>query len=92
MYSVPCVMDNCFSPLTTRLRLGSTSSTVTLIVPVKLLAEAASPFPAKSLAVEAPMSTFLVMGTPNTIGGTSTFSCRSCWRCCWISCLRWFFR
>ena len=39
----------CFSPVTTRCPLGSTSTTVAVIDPVNVLALSVSPFPAKTL-------------------------------------------
>ena len=48
--SAPWLMPICFSPLTNRFPLGSTSITVTLMVPVKALLLALSPLPLKLLA------------------------------------------
>jgi hypothetical protein len=49
MYSCPWPIATCFSPETSRLPLGSTSITVTVIVPVNTLLAAASPLPLATL-------------------------------------------
>ena len=46
-------MPTCFSPLTTRLPLGSTSTTVTVMVPANWFSLPAAPLPSKLLLVEA---------------------------------------
>ena len=53
MNSLPWLMAICFSPDTSRLPLGSTSMTVVVMVPVKVLLAAASPLPPNLLASEA---------------------------------------
>jgi hypothetical protein len=63
-------MPICFSPATSRLPLGSTSITVTVIVPVNWLLDAVSPLPSKVLLVlalpEKPLK--LEPSTPLTAG------------------------
>jgi len=51
----------CFSPLTTRWPLGSTSMTVVVMVPVKVLAASTSPLPEKVLSVLAPRLSLLAV-------------------------------
>src|ERR1700730_19315553 len=51
--SMPLSSETCFSPLTTRLPFSSTSTTVTPMVPVKLLLELTAPASAYLSALEA---------------------------------------
>src|SRR5450755_1285939 len=62
--SEPVLMPICFSPLTTRLPLGRTSMTVTVILPVKTLLAPESPAPLKLSSESALIAPPLTMLLP----------------------------
>jgi hypothetical protein len=70
MNSAPWLMAICFSPDTTRLLLGSTSITVTVMVPLKVLAALAPP-PAFSELAPLMSAFWLVPNSPPSARGTA---------------------
>src|SRR5450830_650422 len=66
-YSTPLSSATCFSPLTKRLPFGSTSITVTPMVPVKLLLDEIAPF-SSYLLVLPPLPDNSLIEVPNRVG------------------------
>ncbi len=77
MNSSPWLMASCFSPDTSRLPLGNTSITVTVMVPVKSLLAAASPLPEKSVdeSTDRLKPWKLLPGRPLMVGTLASMLC-----------------
>lgn len=69
--SLPWLISICFSPLTTRLPFGSTSVTVTVIVPLNVFAALAPPVDANLLPPVADRFTLLNRPPRKPAAGTS---------------------
>ncbi len=74
MYSAPWLMAICFSPETMRLPLASTSSTVTVMVPLKVLVALAPPLALSALAPLMVAFWALLNSPPSALGTASKAS------------------